>query len=83
LPNGVRDSKNEVIEHALSELNIKNKSEAVMVGDRDNDISGAKENGIASVGVLYGYGSGKELKEAGADYIVKNVSDLTEFLKGH
>ena len=35
-----------------------------MVGDRFHDIEGARLNGIASVGVLYGFGSRKELENA-------------------
>lgn len=51
-------------------------SEILMVGDRKFDIEGAKKNGVAAVGVLYGYGSRRELEEAGADYIAENAKDL-------
>jgi len=36
----------------------------VMVGDRHHDIDGALANGVAAVGVLYGYGSQEELSHA-------------------
>lgn len=36
----------------------------VMVGDRYHDIDGALANGVAAVGVLYGYGSPEELGHA-------------------
>ena len=49
---------------------------AVMVGDRKDDIEGAKANGITSVGVLWGYGSLKELTDAGATYTVSNALDI-------
>ena len=49
-----------------------------MIGDREHDIIGAKKNGIKSCGVLYGYGSRKELEAAGADYIIEAVSGLLE-----
>lgn len=55
-------------------------AQAVMVGDRHHDIDGAKENGIASIGVLYGYGSIKEMEEAGADFIVPDVAALSRLL---
>lgn len=45
------------------------KENAIMVGDRFHDMHGAKENGIASIGVLYGYGNREELEQAGADYV--------------
>ena len=48
-----------------------------MVGDRFHDIEGARLNGIASVGVLYGFGSRKEL---GADAIAESVSALESIL---
>ena len=53
-----------------------------MVGDRENDINGARENGIKAVAVLYGYGSKEELEQNGADYICETVKDLREFLLG-
>ena len=54
--------------------------EVLMVGDRFYDIVGAKENGIKSAGVLYGYGSYAELSEAGADYIFETVDDLMQII---
>ena len=47
-----------------------------MIGDRKFDILGARENGIDSIGVLYGYGSRAELEEAQATYIVEKPGDL-------
>lgn len=54
--------------------------EAVMVGDRHHDIDGAKEHGLFSIGVLYGYGNRAELESAGADVIVADVAALSRFL---
>ncbi len=56
------------------------KKKIVMIGDREHDILGAKENGIQSVGVLFGYGSRRELEEAGADRIAETVEDLIHSL---
>ena len=53
-----------------------------MVGDREHDILGARTFGLASAGVLYGFGSRKELEAAGADMIFDSVEELKEFLKG-
>lgn len=74
--NGVRAKKGEVIAYALEQNNITDLSSVIMVGDREHDIIGAKENGIASVGVLYGYGSMEELSSAGADFIADSIEDL-------
>ncbi len=51
-----------------------------MIGDRKHDVLGAKETGIASVGVLYGYGSRQELTEAGADVLAEKIFDLQNLL---
>ena len=51
-----------------------------MIGDRKFDILGAKENGLASMGVLYGFGDKEELTEAGADYIVETAEDIAKRL---
>lgn len=75
---GTRSEKHEVIQNALSQMKIDDLSNAVIIGDRLYDIIGAKKTGIKSVGVLYGYGDYRELTEAGADYIVEDISDLTK-----
>lgn len=49
---------------------------AVMVGDREVDISSAKANGLRSIGVLWGFGDVKELSGAGANLILSNTSEL-------
>jgi phosphoglycolate phosphatase len=51
-----------------------------MVGDRRHDVEGARANGIASIGVTWGYGTRDELDEAGADVICENVDDLLSVL---
>lgn len=71
-----RPNKDAVIAYALNALEITDKSSVIMIGDRDQDINGAKNNGISSCGVLYGYGSLSELTECGADYIIKNPLEL-------
>ncbi len=50
-----------------------------MIGDRNHDIIGANYNEIASIGVLYGYGSETELTEVGATHIVNDVKELHHF----
>lgn len=77
---GVRNKKGEVIQYALESAGITDLSTTVMIGDREHDIIGAKENGLDSIGVLFGYGSRKELTEAGATYIAETVGDILKFL---
>jgi len=55
-------------------------SHAIMVGDRSHDIVGAKRNGIAGIGVLYGYGSREELTEAGAVHLCATPQAIADHL---
>ncbi|MCL2488833.1 MAG: HAD family hydrolase [Oscillospiraceae bacterium] len=77
---GTRGEKAEVVGYALERLAIQNLSQAVMIGDREDDMNGAKANQIYAVGVLYGYGPRKELETAGADIVVEDVTELAEIL---
>lgn len=75
-----RVKKGDVIRYVLEENRITDLERVIMVGDRKHDILGAKEAGICSVGVLYGYGNREELLEAGADFIAESVFDLQNLL---
>ena len=75
-----RTAKSDVIRYALDTANITDISEVIMVGDREYDVLGAKELGIDSVGVLYGYGSREELESAGAPHIASTVEDILKFI---
>ncbi len=84
---GTRKHKNEVINEALVRLSkitgeniIEMKVDAIMVGDREQDINGAHEEGVEAVGVRFGYAAENELEEAGADYIAETVPELTALL---
>ena len=77
-----RTAKAEVIAYALEKTGAAQET-AVMVGDRKHDVTGAKANGLRSLGVLYGYGSRRELTEAGADLLAETVPDVAEVLLQH
>lgn len=78
-------TKADVIRQVFVEagLDEETKKNAIMVGDRLHDIEGAKECGIASLGVRFGYAKENELEEAGADYIVATTEELKEFIQAH
>ncbi|HDR7612499.1 TPA: HAD family hydrolase [Bacillus mycoides] len=76
---GTRIKKEEIIAHILQTNEELQKEEMVMIGDRKHDVIGANSNGIASIGVLYGYGNENELSDAGASHIVKDVEELQSF----
>ena len=75
-----RSKKGDVIAYALSMCENIDKNTAVMIGDREHDIIGAKENDLKSIGVLYGYGDENELKTAGANYIVSTPLDILKLI---
>lgn len=75
-----RATKSSVIEYAIKSAGIE-KSDALMIGDRNHDILGAKECGLKSMGVLYGYGDRAELAEAGADYIAATPAQVVEIIR--
>ena len=78
---GTRSHKHEIIEYALENAGALNKREqAVMLGDRHGDITGAKKAGVASIGVLYGYGSREELESCDPDYLAESVKQLRKLL---
>lgn len=72
---GTREKKDEVIACALDGISA-SPNDVLMVGDRIHDVIGAKANGVATVGVLYGYGGYDELKEAGAAAFASDPEDL-------
>ncbi|MCH5275551.1 MAG: HAD hydrolase-like protein [Lachnospiraceae bacterium] len=84
---GRRTDKAEVVAEALRLLYGENqediekkKQNTLMVGDRKFDVKGAKDEGIVSVAVAYGYGPMDELKIAKPDYIVRSVAELEKLL---
>ena len=54
---------------------------AIMIGDRAIDVSAAHQNGLASAGVLWGYGSRSELEAAAPRHLLMHPGELTTFLR--
>jgi len=65
---GRNTDKTELLGHALRSARV-DPAQAVMIGDRSHDMIGARNNGMAAIGVLYGYGSREELVAAGAQHL--------------
>jgi phosphoglycolate phosphatase len=68
-------TKGEMIRSAMRDHD---RRDAVMVGDRESDLRGAREAGVPFVGCLYGYGSREEL--ADADLLVPHVAGVARAL---
>lgn len=74
---GTRSDKTDLLRHALQSLRI-DPSQAIMIGDRSFDMVGARNNGMTAVGVLYGYGSEAELRDAGAHHVCATPKRLLD-----
>src|SRR3954452_1857475 len=65
---GTRVDKRDLLRYALAEAKV-DPQHAIMIGDRSHDVVGARSNCMTAIGVLYGYGSETELRDAGAHHI--------------
>lgn len=74
---GTRADKSELLAYALAQTQAR---DAVMIGDRSHDMVGAVDNAIPGIGVTYGYGTRKELEQAGAHHIVNSPRELADLL---
>lgn len=72
--------KAKIIRRNLADFQISDLEHTVMIGDRENDVRAARETGIRSIGVLYGYGSKEELLEAGAEKLAASLEELEKLL---
>ncbi len=70
-----------VLLHVCNELGVKPEN-ALMVGDSCNDILGAKNAGMYSVGLTYGYNFIKPLSEFHPDYLFDHFYELENLLIG-
>jgi phosphoglycolate phosphatase len=64
---------------ALKKLKTSPK-ECIIVGDHPYDIISGKRAGVTTIGILTGVASEEDLKQAGADYIVRDLRELTELI---
>lgn len=78
---GTLGHKEDVIREALKRAGATDLSRAVIIGDRNYDILGAKKCGISSIGVRCGYAENGELEDAGADYIFDNLAEVKDFFE--
>lgn len=67
--------KSELVKICITENNLKS-DECIMIGDKAEDVMAARDNGIKTVGVIYGFGTSVELKEAGTDCLIEKPDDL-------
>ncbi len=70
----------EHIRLVLARLNVDPRCSA-MVGDHPMDIAVAKKVGAFAIGVLTGYSGADDLKGAGAEMILDDVAEITNYLE--
>lgn len=68
-------TKTELIKEILHK-EVLERENTMMIGDRSFDILAGKENGLRTIGVLWGYGSRQELEDAGASTILETMEEL-------
>lgn len=70
-----------MINVALSDTGVLAQN-AFMIGDTTYDMAMAKNAGVCSIGVTWGYHEKNELISSGADHIIHHISELKELVLG-
>ena len=73
----VKYRKSELLAKLLKDLGV-NPQDAVMVGDTKGDVDAGKSNGMATIGVTYGYGARGEL--ADSDFVFDSAAEIAKNL---
>jgi phosphoglycolate phosphatase len=73
-------NKADLVKAALKVAGV-HAAQAVMVGDRAEDVGAARAHGVRAVGAGWGYGSRAELTAAEPDYVAETVSDLVGWVQ--
>jgi phosphoglycolate phosphatase len=69
-----------MIELAIAEAGAE-PSTTLMIGDTSYDMAMARAAGVTAIGVAWGYHDAEELEAAGAHYLARHPSDITELVK--
>lgn len=74
-------TKADSVRSALSAIEGAKAQSTVLIGDRRFDAEGAAQAGVESIGVLYGFGSGEEIRASSFTQIAATVRELGELLR--
>lgn len=77
---GKIDTKSQVLCEVFKRLQITDKKEILLVGDTIFDAVGAREAGIACLGVSYGFGARKELLDNGAVAVCNSMKEVGDYV---
>ena len=78
--NDMRRSKKLIIFDLMCELPDSVSKSVVMIGDRVVDITGARDNGMDSIGVTYGQEPPEDIIKANPTYLANNVAEIASIL---
>ena len=77
----MRQDKPSVIAHGVESVGLDITTvDAVMVGDRKEDVAGGRHHGFRTAGVRWGYADPGELEDADATYLVADAAELRAVL---
>lgn len=79
---GTRTHKDELIRHLLDSEGLA-AEHCLMIGDRMHDLLGASRNGVACIGVGYGFGSEDELRAHQPTHYCADLAALRQVLESH
>lgn len=79
---GTHDQKGDLMAHMIAEGMVDAPERCLMVGDRRFDVEAARANGVAALGVSYGYGSLDELRACGPLAIVDSPAAVADWIMG-
>jgi phosphoglycolate phosphatase len=74
-----RRDKASIIAYALQSFGL-DPLQSLMIGDRDQDIIGARQNGMHCIAVTYGFGSRDELVSALPVHVADHSGEIVSFL---
>lgn len=72
--------KTSIINSVKKSANIKTQDIVIMIGDRKEDVIGARNTGIEFIGVEYGYSEANEFEEHGVKSVFTSVYELEKYL---
>jgi phosphoglycolate phosphatase len=76
---GSLDDKADLLESLMSSLDGA-PSQAIMIGDKRDDMIAARKNHLTPIGVRWGYGSDSELTDSGAEVLVDSPNELSQLV---
>jgi phosphoglycolate phosphatase len=77
---GSLTEKTDIITHILASETIQ-PDQAIMIGDRDMDVIGARNNGLRAIAVSWGFGTQEELEAANPTEIINSPLHLLKTLQ--